>query len=100
MRWQGVVVVEEEEDGEATKGVEGEERGGGGQREREREGGPLSVFVRLMSTAKSLDLHLPPRRPIGSHLIPTNVSLQDTRANGHPYRFYNSIYVNTHLSND
>lgn len=31
---------------------------------------------------------------------PPNYPLTGYTANGHPYRFYNSIYVNTHLSND
>lgn len=31
---------------------------------------------------------------------PPNYPLTGYMANGHPYRFYNSIYVNTHLSND
>lgn len=87
MRWQGVV------DGEATKGVEGEARG-------KRERGLRSVFVRLMSRRRASSFpclvsplippSLPPatlRRPIGSHLIPTNVSLQDTRLTDTPIDF-------------
>jgi len=35
---------------------------------------------------------------LASH--PHHTLLTGYTANGHPYRFYNSIYVNTHLSND
>lgn len=87
MRWQGVV------DGEATKGVEGEARG---KRERGLRFCLRPSDVEAKSLVVSL-LGVPPnppslppatlRRPIGSHLIPTNVSLQDTRLTDTPIDF-------------
>lgn len=48
---------------------------------------PLSVFATSLSFYQ-----------LASH--PHHTLLTGYTANGHPYRFYNSIYVNTHLSND
>lgn len=45
----------------------------------------------------------PPDHPLPPYLLashPHQRLLTGYTANGHPYRFYNSIYVNTHLSND
>lgn len=49
---------------------------------------PLSVFAHVSLSFYQLASH------------PHRTLLTGYTANGHPYRFYNSIYVNTHLSND
>lgn len=88
-----------QEGGEATKGVEGEvwiERKGLSvfylrQPDAEIAGSvirPFSVFALVSLSFYQLASH------------PHHALLTGYTANGHPYRFYNSIYVNTHLSND
>ena len=98
MRWQGV------EGGEATKGVEGEEGGepppssprlrpsdvdGRGASSSSSSSSSSAALLLLLLLPLSARISSPPTSPYRIH------GLTDT-----PYRFYNSIYVNTHLSND